>query len=171
MVTLATPSGGVIAPPRYVSAPPLRGAFLAAPPTPGPIADLARDAQILGVGVYAAESSKPDDLSSGGGTVIVRIQPSPNPLMLVLSSFAGINWQLQLAPGVRLKAVLLTGPHGSSVSGQGAARVVAIGSAYSFDLGSYQYQQLQNEVYTWTGKRISLFQCGYQAASFSVFGT
>jgi hypothetical protein len=163
----------------------------------GPISDLAKDAELQGIGVYAAENPNAADTGPGRyvgtlagtnvsiyqrpdktaesqgnppyvGTIKVRVQANVNPLVLVLSSYSKVSWQISLDPGARLKAILLSGPHGSSVSGQGNVRVVAIGNAYSYVLGSPEYTLLQNEVYTWTGKRIGLFQCGYQASDFVV---
>lgn len=101
------------------------------------------------------------------GTIKVRVQANENPLALVLSSYSKVYRKISLDPGTRLKAILLSGPHGSSMNGQGNVRVVAIGNAYSYVLGSPEYTLLQNEVYTWTGKRIGLFQCGYQASDFT----
>jgi hypothetical protein len=137
----------------------------AAQPVPGPIADLAKDADIEGVGVYDAD----EPATARAGTIDVTVDARRAPLVLVLSSYASVRWRLSLKSGANLSAVLLTGPHGSSVEGQGKARVVAIGGAYSYVLGSPEYGLLQNEVYTWTGKRISLFQCGKHARGFSIY--
>lgn len=98
-------------------------------------------------------------------TVIAR----QNPIILVLSSFSGVEWHLNVKPDAHLAAVLITGPHGSSVQGQGDVPVVVIGSVYSYVVGSPSYGALQNEVYTWTGKRMGLFQCGMRASQFTVY--
>ena len=78
-------------------------------------------------------------------------------------------WHLNVKPEAHLTAVLLTGPHGSTVQGQGNVPVVAIGSIFSYVVGSPGYVALQNEVYTWTGKRMSLFQCGQRTNQFTVY--
>ena len=168
-------------------------------PVPGVIADLAKDAEIQGVGVYEADDpqangGKPPgtfigtlpgstvsvyQLSPGqppaaasftAGIIKVRVRSGKRPLVLVLSSYAAVDWQLTVEPGTQLKAVLISGTHGSTVSGQGAARVAAVGNAYSYSLGTPEYTALQNEIYTWTGRRIELFQCGYKASNFTVAG-
>lgn len=170
-----------------------------AEPVPGVIADLAKDAEIQGIGVYEADdpqanAGKPPgtfigtvpgstvsvyQLSPGqpaaarpatAGIIKVTVRSGKRPLVLVLASFAAVDWQLTVEPGTQLKAVLISGTHGSTVSGQGAARVAAVGNAYSYSLGSPEYTLLQNEIYTWTGRRIELFQCGYKASSFAVAG-
>jgi hypothetical protein len=170
-----------------------------AEPVPGVIADLAKDAEIQGIGVYEADDpqangGKPPgtfigtlpgsavsvyQLSPGqpaaappvtAGIIKVTVRSGKRPLVLVLSSFAAVDWQLTVEPGTQLKAVLISGTHGSTVSGQGSARVAAVGNAYSYSLGSPEYTLLQNEIYTWTGRRIELFQCGYKASNFTVAG-
>jgi hypothetical protein len=80
----------------------------------------------------------------------------------------GVIW----GGAILVRAFITGGPqgHGSTVSGQGAARVAAVGNAYSYSLGGPEYTLLQNEIYTWTGRRIGLFQCGYKASSFAVAG-
>lgn len=169
-------------------------------PVPGVIADLAKDAEIQGIGVYEADTPQADNGKPPGAyvgtypgssisiyqlppsppasstsipasTIHVRVRPGKRPLVLVLSSFAAVDWQLSLDPGTQLKAVLITGTHGSTVAGQGSARVAAVGNAYSYTLGTPEYTRLQDEIYTWTGRRIELFQCGYKASSFVIAGT
>jgi hypothetical protein len=165
----------------------------------GPVARLAKSADVQGIGIFGAElPSTPGSAQSDGyvgtisgtevqiyrsagrtvvsrgspgvaGIVRVVIRPRPQSLILVLSSFSSIQWRLRLAPGARLAAVLITGPHGSSVAGEGNIPVVAIGSAYSYVVGSPGYMALQNEVYAWTGKRMSLLQCGFRGKDFLVY--
>ena len=67
--------------------------------------------------------------------------------------------------------MLISGPNGSSVQVQGQSDipVVTIGSAYSFAAGSSGYDVLQNEVYTWTGKRLRILQSGGPATQFIVY--
>ena len=153
-----TTSGGMIT-----------GIFAPPPPKPlpGPISRLARNADVEGIGIFGSDT--PDSGAAGRGVVQVTIPVRQNPLVLVLSSYSGVEWHLNLKPGVHLTAVLLTGPHGSTVQSQGNVPVVAIGSILSYVVGSPGYVALQNEVYTWTAKRMSLFQCGQRANQFTVY--
>jgi hypothetical protein len=152
-----TTSGGVI---RSIIAPAPTVARI-----PGPVARLASNADVEGIGILGADL--PATKASGYVQVLVRARLQP--LVLVLSSFSSTQWHLRLDPGARLAAVLVTGPHGSSVDGQGNIPVVAIGNAYSYVVGSPSYDILQNEVYAWTGKRVSLFQCGLRGREFLVY--
>lgn len=153
-----TTSGGMIT-----------GIFAPPPPKPlpGPISRLAQNADVEGIGIFGSDT--PDSGAAGRGVVQVTIPARQNPLVLVLSSYSGVEWHLNVKPDAHLTAILLTGPHGSTVQGQGGVPVVAIGSIYSYVVGSPGYGALQNEVYTWTAKRMSLFQCGQRANQFTVY--
>lgn len=136
-------------------------------PEQGTIARLARDAVVEAVGVYQGPRG---NSPSGTETVIeVRVRRSSRPLVLVLSAYETVRWNLLLEPGAQLAAVLTSGYQDQSVSGAGGARVVAIGQAYA-----YQRQgavELEREVYRVTGKPISLFQGKYEGRSFTVGGS
>lgn len=139
----------------------------------GPIADLARDAQIEAVGVY-----EPAGSSSGGNALPVRrrapitvtLRRSAKPVVLVLSSYEAVDWRLIVGSGVQLKAVLLAGYKESTVTGAGSVRVVTIGSMHAYELGSGGYAQLQREVIRWTGRPIDAFQGKYAGSLFMVGG-
>jgi hypothetical protein len=139
-----------------------------AAPIPGPVARLAGRADVQGIGIFGAVAGR-SLRPSVPGTVRVVIQPRQRPLVLVLSSFSSVQWHLRVAARARLSAVLITGPRGSSVEGQGNVPVVVIGGAYSYVAGSPSYAVLQNEVYAWTGKRMSLFQCGLRGKEFLIY--
>ncbi|MFZ0498743.1 MAG: hypothetical protein WAU49_00625 [Steroidobacteraceae bacterium] len=153
-----TTSGGMIT-----------GIFAPPPPEPlpGPVSRLARNSDVEGIGIFGSDT--PDSGAAGKGVVQVTIPARQNPLVLVLSSYSGVEWHLNVKPDAHLTAVLLTGPHGSTVQGQGHVPVVAIGSMFSYVVGSPGYGALQNEVYIWTGKRMGLFQCGQRANQFTVY--
>lgn len=162
-------------------------------PMPGPIGRLAQSADIEGIGIFGSDAAdggaagqyagtiagtnvqiyRPADRvatsSPGPRAVQVTVKSRQKPIVLVLSSFSGVEWHLNVHPNAHLAAVLITGPRGSSVQGQGNVPVVVIGSVYSYVVGSPSYSALQNEVYTWTGKRMSLFQCGMLASQFTVY--
>lgn len=137
----------------------------------GPIADLARDAQIEAVGVYqggAGESRTNDGRKMG--YVEVRLRRSAKPVVLVLSSYEPVRWKLIPESGARLAAVLVSGYYPSQVVGAGAARIVMTGSVYAYKLGSPEYNLLNREIVKWTGKSIGIFQGRYEGSAFSVGG-
>jgi hypothetical protein len=137
----------------------------------GPIANLARDAQIEAVGVYqggAGESRTNDGRKMG--YVEVRLRRSAKPVVLVLSSYEPVRWMLIPESGARLAAVLVSGYYPSQVIGAGAARIVMTGSVYAYKLGSPEYNALNLEIVKWTGKSIGIFQGRYEGTAFSVGG-
>ncbi len=182
-VAAITTSGGMTT--GIFAPPPLK-------PVPGPISRLAQSADVEGIGIFGSDTDsgvvgqyagtiagtnvriyrraeRGQTSSPRASTVQVSIQARHRPLILVLSSYSGVEWHLSVKPDAHLAAVLITGPHGSSIQGQGDVPVVVIGSIYSYVAGSPSYGALQNEVYTSTGKRMSLFQCGMRATQFTVY--
>jgi hypothetical protein len=102
------------------------------------------------------------------GTVEVRVLPSKLPLVLMLSSYDPVQWNLSLEPGAKLAAVLVSGYYRSEVVGAGAAKVIPIGGNYAYKQDTPQYNLLNLEAQRWTGKTIYLFQGKHEGASFSV---
>ena len=165
-----------------------------------PLGSLARDADIQGIGVHSAQNptatitntyigdTKIENAPEGtapihmykrhhGATppatnvITVHVKATSKPLVLVLSSYESVHWSVKLDSGARLKAILLSGFHGSDVVGAEGARVAAIGQEFSDALGTPQYDRLQKEVLLWTGKPMGFFQCGHEATEFTVEGT
>jgi len=137
----------------------------------GLITGLARNAQIESVGVY--QGPKGTARSADGrnmGTVDVSIRRSSMPIVLVLSSYEPVQWNLKLESGAKLGAVLLSSYHHSQVVGAGSARTLVIRSGYAYKQGSAEYNRLNHEVLRWTGKTIGIFQGRYEGSSFSVGG-
>ena len=134
-----------------------------------PIANLARDAQVEAVGVYQGGTGA--TRTTGGrktGNVEVRIRRSAKPMVLVLSSYEPVRWELISEPGARLAAVLVSGYYPSQVVGAGSARIIMAGNAYAYKLGSPEYNNLNQETIKWTGKSIGVFQGRYEGGTFSV---
>jgi uncharacterized protein len=147
-------------------------------PAPDSVSQLAQDADVEGIGIIDSNATAAGQaVIMAGATsnspptkaVNVVIHDHQHPLVLVLSSQAAVAWQLTITPGVQLAAVLLSGPNGGSVQGQGNAPVVAIGSAYSYAVGAPGYPELQTEVFNWTGKRMKLLQSGGPEMRFNIY--
>ncbi|TAK96930.1 MAG: hypothetical protein EPO09_05195 [Aquabacterium sp.] len=138
-----------------------------------PVARAAADAQIEGVGVYQGNTSPSTLRTPEGrkmGAIDVRVRPSARPIVLVLSSYDPVRWNVIVEPGARLSTVLLSSYGASQVVGAGAARVVQIGTTYAYKLGSSEYDALNQDVKKWTGKGMGVFQGRYEGGSFSVGG-
>jgi hypothetical protein len=139
------------------------------PAPTGPIAALAKSAQMEAVGVYQGANGQ----ARGGdrtGDVQVRVRRSARPIVLILSSYERVRWNLVMEPGAQLSAVLVSGYYPSQVIGAGSARVVTSGSTYAYKNGSSEYAALERDVLRLTGKRIDIFQGRYEGISFSVGG-
>lgn len=136
-----------------------------------PLLPYVRDAQVEGVGIYepGERVARPGHTRSAG-QVMVTVRRSAQPLVLVLTSYEPVQWQLKLEPGARLGAVLVGGYHDSNVQGAGEARVLKIGRHYAYQHDSADFAALQREVTRWTGRPISVFQGNYRGGSFSVGG-
>lgn len=136
-----------------------------------PLLPYVRDAQVEGVGIYEpVERVAQPGQSHSLGRVAVTVRRSPQPMVLVLTSYEPVQWQLKLEPGARLGAVLLGGYHDSNVQGAGEARVLRIGRLYAYQQEGPEFAALQREVTRWVGRPISLFQNGYRGNSFTVGG-
>lgn len=135
----------------------------------GPLVDLARDAQIEGIGVYQGNGSGSQRSEARStGYVEVRIRRSTKPIILVLSSYEPVRWMLVSEPGARLAGVLVSGYYPSQVVGAGSAPVIVSGSSYAYKVDSPQYRALNQSVANATGKEIGLFQGRYDGGQFSV---
>lgn len=139
--------------------------------TGSPLLPYVRDAQVEGVGIYEpVERLAQPGQSRSSGRVTVTVRRSGQPLVLVLTSYEPVQWQLKLEPGARLGAVLVGGYYDSNVQGAGEARVLKIGRHYAYQQDGAEFAALQREVTRWAGRPISLFQTNYRGNSFSVGG-
>jgi hypothetical protein len=129
----------------------------------GPIAELARNSQIEALGVYQGKMIGAQATASERrkGNIEVRIRRSAKPIVLVLSSYEPVRWQLTREPGANLVVVLVSGYYQSEVVGAGAARVVMNGSSFSYKPGSQEYSALNRDVMRLTGKKgLTCFKAG-----------
>jgi hypothetical protein len=137
----------------------------------GPFGEMAKDAQIESIGVYQGARLAHSSNSTENGIVEVRVRRSPKPILLILSSYESVRWNLSLEPGARLAGVLVSGYKTSQVTGNGSARVMVIGGSYAYKMDSADYLALNAGVQRLTGKPIHYFQGRYEGASFSVGGS
>lgn len=138
------------------------------PAPTGPFARLSKVAQVEAVGVYQGGGSKQALQNHGTGTVEVRIRRTPQPLVLVLSSYEPVKWVLTQESGAVLAAVIVSGYYPSQVIGAGNVPVIVNGRAHAYERGGQGYYELNKSVATMVGKEIGLFQGSYQGANFVV---
>lgn len=119
------------------------------------------NARVEAVGVYEAK-----DRSSSG--VNVMIKKSDQPIVLMLSAYEPVRWNLMKEPGANLVAVIASGHHLPEVTGAGATKTVIKRGEYAYQQNSAGYAALNNEAMLWTGKPISKFQGIYGGTVFIV---
>jgi len=130
----------------------------------------ARAAHVEAVSVYEAVAIHSPRIPRPLGPVAVLVRAGSRPVVLVLSSHQAVQWELAVEPGVRLRAVLLSGYGESKVRGAGDAVVASIGGFYAFKRGSAEFKHLESEVTRCTGRRIGTFQGVYAGKSFVIGG-
>lgn len=134
-----------------------------------PLAQVAADAQIEGVGVYQGTGpALRQGMTRAAGVVEVRVRRGARPTVLVLSSYEPVRWMIITESGARLAAVLLSGYHASTVVGAGNAPIVQMGQDFAYTGHGAGYQQLQRSVERLTGRQIGLFQGRYEGLGFAV---
>ncbi len=135
----------------------------------GPVASLAKDADVEAIGVYqGGDIGQAHGASARTGTVQVRVRRSSHPLVLSLSAYEPVRWVLTVEPGAKLAAVLSSGYSDQEVFGAGAARILKVGQLYAYKRGSPEFGKLDDEVARLAGKRIGVFQGGYSGTSYTV---
>lgn len=145
---------------------------VAAPPLPAvaPSLDLPANARVEAVGVYQGKKAalRGPGPERAMGQVEVVVKRSAQPLVLVLSSYEAVAWNLKLEAGAQPLAVLLSGYHPSQVVNAGNLRVLRTGTSTAYRIESDGYVRLKREVQGWTGKPIAMFQGAYEGATFTV---
>lgn len=134
----------------------------------GNLARISRASQIEAVSVYEAVAMRAPSMHLKQGPVRVVVRTTTQPVVLVLSSHQTVDWNVELAPGAKLQAVLLSGYGESTVAGAGDAMVASIGGFYAFKRGSAEFRHLEDEVKRCTGRNIEHFQSVYSGNAFEI---
>lgn len=126
-----------------------------------PVPGVPANAHVSVIGVYESENL---DLKSE--LIDVSLQPSKVPVVLVLSSYESVHWNIR-TNGRPIAAVLLSGYKKSKVSGY-EGKIVEIGQSYAIAADSREYQQLRAAIGEHVAQPVRLFQGTYSASAFSV---
>ena len=129
---------------------------------------VSRGARVEAVSVYEAVAAHTHGMPGAGGPVKVHVGLTPYPVVLVLSAHQTVQWEISVAAGAVLNAVLLAGYGKSTVAGAGDALVTTIGGFYAFRRGSSEYRHLESEVLRCTGRRIAAFRSVYAGHAFEI---
>lgn len=139
--------------------------IISGPPT---LSRIARAAHVEAVCVYEAVVVREPGTEQVQEPVSVLVRHTPRPVVLVLSSHRTVRWEIVVAPGARLNAVLLSGYGESTVVGAGDALIASIGGFYAYKRGSPEYRHLESEVLRCTGRNIDGFQSEYAGDRFVI---
>ncbi|MGB7815623.1 MAG: hypothetical protein WBL28_04645 [Methylotenera sp.] len=125
------------------------------------LGNIPSNAKVEAVGVYETKDRSPSGIS-------VIVKKSDTPLVLMLSGYEPVRWNLIKEPGANLIAVIATGYNLPEVTGAGATKTVIKRGNYAYQQGSPEYVALNNDAIMWTGKPISKFQGIYGGTVFVV---
>ncbi|MGB3535252.1 MAG: hypothetical protein WBA13_17265 [Microcoleaceae cyanobacterium] len=114
------------------------------------------------------------------GLAEVKITRQDKPIILALSSYEPVKWQLQLAPGVQIEKIILNGYHDQQIAGVSGIPV----EEYSYQdtgnyLGNFPYRwesvadsstspELVNQLNKLTGTPLTSFQGCYRGTQFKI---
>lgn len=90
-----------------------------------------KDGKVHVVGVYESNPFSGFRRDDYAGTVDVIVTPKAQPVVLVLSSYERVNWNVTITSGASVSKIIIGGFHKQKVVGQGA-RIPAI--VYTYDL-------------------------------------
>lgn len=128
------------------------------------------------IGIYGAKKLKEN------APVEVEVQPTTKPIVLVLTSYFSVEWKLKLAPGAKLRKVILSGYNQQNITGVPAEVPIARSSYYpdeasrkegwffSYEWNTPGYREMVRRLNDKTALPIATFQSEYEGTSFVVDG-
>ena len=125
------------------------------------LGNIPSNAKVEAAGVYETKDRSPSGIS-------VIVKKSDKPLVLMLSSYEPVRWNLIKEPGANLVAIIATGYNLPVVTGAGATKAMIKRGNYAYQPSGPEYTALNNDAIMWTGKSISKFQGTYGGVAFSV---
>jgi predicted esterase len=153
----------------------------AAPPTAAALRAAAAGGQLHVVGVYSqGNASRPVD---------VEVRATPNPVVLALTAYDSVVWNVKVAPGARISAVVASGYFPQEIDGVpagvpfyrsgpdpsshfgGRAGPRAREYFYAYEAGTDEYRRTASALEDLTGLRIATFQGENAGTAFVVDGT
>jgi len=128
------------------------------------------------VGLYG-----PKGLTRNNKRVDVEVRPTAKPVVLVLTSYYSVDWNLKLAHGARVRQIILGGANEQTIEGVPAAVPVARCFPkdhtdrarlwfYAYDSKSSEYREMVRKLNEMTALPIASFQGEYEGTSLVVDG-
>lgn len=125
------------------------------------IGNIPSNAKVEAIGVYETKDRHPAGIS-------VIVKKSDKPIVLMLSAYEPVRWNLIKESGANLAAVIATGYNLPQVTGAGGTKTVIKHGNYAYQQSGSGYAALNNDAMMWTGKPISKFQGAYAGTVFVV---
>ncbi len=141
--------------------------------TPEELLKAASDADVHVVGMYSAGPGE------NGAPVVVEVRPTNRPIVLALSSYGSVFWNLKIAEGAQVKAVILGGYYEQEIEGIPAGTLFAHRAYFptrnrdyfwGFDWNSEECRSTMETLARLTRRPISTFQGEQTTTSFVIDG-
>jgi hypothetical protein len=112
-----------------------------------------------------------------GGFVTVNVSITDAPIVLALSAYSKVKWDVQAKPGVQIQKVILSGYHAQSIEGIADTTILEV---YTYDASPcdrcyqgngyfYSYKRPHLKLTEITGLDVTSFQGKYKGREFAVF--
>jgi predicted esterase len=141
-------------------------------PTPQELLATCAGAELHGVGVY-----QPRD--GNGAPVDVEVRRTDKPIVLVLTSYFSVLWNVKIADGARVKAVILGGWFEQELEGIPAGVPIVYQASnpsgrrdyfWGYKADSFEYRRMVDRLNDLTGLLVSTYQGEYEGSSFVIDG-
>lgn len=131
------------------------------------------------IGIYEA-TNKDSNKPHAHGKIKVNIQRSYKPIILALSAYEPITWEVNLGPGVKVEKIVVNGYYDQTISGvQGIPIENYIYAQNRDHLGAFTYEwgkadkwekrsPIEKQMEKLTGLSLTSFQGCYNGASFEI---
>jgi RNA polymerase sigma factor (sigma-70 family) len=142
-------------------------------PTPQELLAASADADLHVVSIYGTDAGN-------GAPVDVEVRPTTKPIVLALASYQSVLWNVKLAPGARVKAVLIGGYFEQEFEGIPATIPIVYRAYfpslrqdyyYAYQWNTSESRRMVEKLNTLTGLLVSTFQGANTGTSFVVDGT
>lgn len=135
------------------------------------LGDIPSNTQVKAIGIIQAKDTLP--ATNGFRNLTITINKTKKPLVLMLTSYNRLRWNIKKETGANLIAVIVSSYEGSEVTGAGKSKtivrkIVGRNDYFAYEQNSPAYKILNDETILWTGKPISKFQGKYEGESFIV---
>jgi RNA polymerase sigma factor (sigma-70 family) len=141
----------------------------------------AAETKIVGAEMHVIGLNGPKGLHGNNKRVDVEVRPIAKPVVLVLTSFLTVDWHLRLAPGVRIRQIILGGAYEQTIEGVPAGVPVicrfpknltdsSTPGFWAYDPKTPEYRETVRKLNAMTGLPVASFQCELEGTFLVVDG-